>query len=162
MGDEKDCLKLLERSSIEKLTCDMQSQSNEVDMLRMHLACLTTSGSAGDDRSCNLLENMSDATRQEVNFSELATAHEATEGEFDSTDSVTLPSPPTDSPELTDQGEVCDPVSAVSSDVVDSISSCTSLNSYVWSSADSDLPSWILDDDEEKLIWPLKVRFLLS
>lgn len=161
MGDENaDCL----GSSIEKLTCDMPSQCYEVDMLRMQLACLPTNGSAGDDRSCNLLDNMlnmSDAAKQEVNFSERAASPEATEGEFDSTDSFKLPSPPTDSPELTDKGEVCDSVSDVSNewgnDVVDSISSRTSRDSYLWSSANSDLPSWILDDDEERLLWPCKV-----
>ena len=132
-----------------------------MDMLRFQLAGLTPNGSESDDQSCNLIENMSDPTRQDQNqelnsISETEAVRETSEGDFDSTESFKLPSPPAGSPgaaAANDPG-VC---SAVSTDVVDSISSRASLDSYVWSSASSDLPSWSLSEDEERFIWPSKV-----
>ena len=136
------------------------AESFKMDLLRFQLAGLTPNGSESDDQSGNFVENVSDPTRQELNressISEAEAARESTEGDFDSTDSVILPSPPTRSPgaaAANDSGLR----SAVSTDVVDSISSCASLESYVWSSASSDLPSWSLPEDKERFIWPSKV-----
>ncbi|XP_078342395.1 uncharacterized protein LOC144628205 [Oculina patagonica] len=160
-------------SNIDKATCDFcdrryacissdegVAQMYNVDMLQMQFACLRTNGSADNsadhDRSNSLLDNVPDATTQDLNsFSEATEVKHA-----DSTGSVKLPSPPADSP---DKGN-CDPVSAVSTGVVDSISSksSSSLKSFLWSSADSDLPSWNLRDDEEKLIWPLQDEFSVT
>lgn len=137
------------------------TESYKVDMLRMQLACLTPSDSANEDGSSDLVNNVPDATRpQEFNsVSELATLLESTEGDFDSTDSLRLPSPPADSPDLVAKANDCGRDSAVSTDVVDSISSRASLDSlYVWSSANSDLPSWSLPEDKERFIWPSKVE----
>ena len=131
------------------------AESFKMDLLRFQLAGLTPNGSESDDQSGNFVENVSDPTRQELNR-ESEAARESTEGDFDSTDSVILPSPPTRSPgaaAANDSGLR----SAVSIDVVDSISSCASLESYVWSSASSDLPSWSLPEDKETFIWPSKV-----
>lgn len=113
-----------------------------------------------DENQIRLWPDDRDATEpQELNsVSELTALLESTEGVFDSTDSISarLPSPPAHSPDLAVKADDSGPVSATN--VVDSISSRTSLDSYVWSSASSDLPSWSLREDEEKLIWPLKVH----
>lgn len=133
------------------------AESYNMDMLRAQLAGVTPNGSADEDGSCNLVENVSDPNWQELNSVSQTEAREAaresTEG--DSTESFKLPSPPAGSPEgdVSNDSGLC---SAVSSDVVDSMSSRASLDSYVWSLASSDLP-WSLPEDEERLIWPSKV-----
>lgn len=133
------------------------AESYKMDMLRIQLAGLKPNGSANEDGSCNLVENVSDSNRRELNsVSETEAVRESTEGDFDSTEGFKLPSPPTGSPVAAvanDSGRC----SAVSTDVVDSISSRASLDSYVWSSANSDLPSWTLPEDKERFIWPSKV-----
>lgn len=134
-----------------------------MDLLRNQLAGLTRIGSESDVESCNLVENVLDPTRQELNSASDDTGEavsESTEGDFDSTESFKLPSPPAGSPGdavASDSGLcVC---SVVSTDVVDSISSRASLNSYVWSSSKSDLPSWSLPENKETSIWPSEVLY---
>ena len=134
-----------------------------MDMLQTQLAGVTLNGSANEDGSCNSVENVSDPNRQDLNSVSHTegreAARESTADDFDSTESFTskLPSPPSGSPgaAVNDSG-LCSAVST-GTDVVDSISSRASLDSYIWSSANSDLPSWSLPDDEEILIWPSKV-----
>lgn len=128
-------------------------------MAESQLAGVTPNGSANEDGSCNLVEKVSDPTRQEMNSVNQTEGREAvresTEGDFDSTESLKLPSPPPDSPgaAVANDSGLC---SAVSTDVVDSISSRASRDSYVWSLASTDLP-WSLPEDEERLIWPSEV-----
>ena len=138
------------------------AESYKIDMLRTQLVDVTPNGSADEDGSLNLVENMSHPNRQELNSVSQTegrsreAVRESTEGYFDWTEGLKLPSPPTGSPEAAvgnDSG-LC---SAVSTDVLDSISSRASRDSYVWSLASSDLPSWSLLEDEERLIWPSKV-----
>lgn len=136
------------------------AESYKMDMLRTQLAGVTPNGSANEDEGCNLVENVSDPNRQELNSVSQTEGREAvresTEGDFDSTESIKLPSPPTGSPEaaVANDSGLC---SAVSTDVVDSNSSRTSFDSYLWSLASSDLPSRSLSEGEERLIWPSKV-----
>lgn len=188
MDEENEQLKLQERCNIEQFSREISrnssgysseqdnsqrvesedvEQSYKADMLRRQLACLTTNGATNADGSGHLLDSESNTAREDLNsVSVPAAVHEAsTGGEFDSTDSIKFPSPPTDSPGLAEtSAQNCDRVSPVSGDVVDSFSShtsCDSYKSYLWSSADSDLPSSTsrnLKDDEEILIWPLQVR----
>ena len=132
-------------------------EGHKMESLRIQLAGLTPNGSASEDGSCNLVENVSDPIKQRLNsVSEAEAVRESTGGNFDSTESFKLPSPPTASPKaaVANDSGLC---SAVSTDVVDSISSRASLDSYVWSSASSDLPSWSLPEDKERFIWPSKV-----
>lgn len=137
------------------------TESYKMDMLRTQLAGVTLNGSANEDGSCNLVENVSDPNRQEMNpvyqKEGREAVRESTEGDSDSTDSFEIPSPPsrspTDSPEADDSG-LC---SALSTDVVDSNSSRASFDSYVWSLASSQLPSQSLSEGDERLIWPSKV-----
>ena len=138
------------------------AENYKIDMLRTQLAGVTLNGSADEDGSCNLVENVSDPNRQELNSVSQTEGREAvresTEGDFASTGSLELPSPPTRSPEaaVANDSGLC---SAVSTDMVDSNSSQASFDSYVWSLASSglrDLP-WSLSEDEERLIWPSEV-----
>lgn len=137
------------------------AESYKVDMLRTQLAGVTPNDPANEDGICNSVENVSDPNRQDLNSVSHTEGREAvlesTGGDFDSTESFKLPSPPSGSPgaAVNDSG-LCSAVST-GTDVVDSISSRASLDSYIWSSANSDLPSWNLSDDEERLIWPSKV-----
>lgn len=132
-----------------------------MDMLQNQLAGLTGIGSENDVESRNMVEN---PTRQESNSVSDDTGEavrESTEGDFDSTESFKLPSPPAGSPgdAVASDSGLCLYGSVVSTDVVDSISSRASLNSYVWSSSKSDLPSWSLPEDKETSIWPSKVLY---
>jgi len=138
------------------------AESYKMDMLQIQLAGLTPNGSATEDGSCNLMENVSDSKRQELNsVSETEAVRESTEGDFDSTENFKLPSPPVGSPgaAVANDSGLC---STVSTDVVDSVSSRASLDSYVWSSANSELPSWSLPEDTERFIWPSKVLLVYS
>ena len=134
-----------------------------MDMLRNQLAGLTRIGLESDDESCNLVEKGSHPTKQELNSVSNdtgETVRESTEGDFDSTESFKLPSPPAGSPgdAVASDSGLCQ-CSVVSTDVVDSISSRSSLNSYIWSSSKSDLPSWSLSEDKETSIWPSEVLY---
>ena len=134
-----------------------------MDMLRNQLAGLTRIGLESDVESCNLVENGSHPTRQELKSLSNDTGEavrESTEGDFDSTGSFKLPSPPAGSPgdAVASDSGLCQ-CSVVSTDVVDSISSRSSLNSYIWSSSKSDLPSWSLPGDEETSFWPSEVLY---
>ena len=132
-----------------------------MDMLQNQLAGLTGIGSENDVESRNMVEN---PTRQESNSvsddTGEADIRESTEGDFDSTESFKLPSPPAGSPgdAVASDSGLC-LCSLVSTDGVDSISSRASLNSYIWSSSKSDLPSWSLLEDEETSIWPSEVLY---
>ena len=132
-----------------------------MDRLRNQLAGLTGIGSENDVESRNMVEN---PTRQESNSvsddTGEADIRESTEGDFDSTESFKLPSPPAGSPgdAVASDSGLC-LCSLVSTDGVDSISSRASLNSYIWSSSKSDLPSWSLLEDEETSIWPSEVLY---
>lgn len=131
-----------------------------MDRLRNQLAGLTGIGSENDVESRNMVEN---PTRQESNSVSDDTGEavrESTEGDFDSTESFKLPSPPAGSPgdAVASDSGLC-LCSLVSTDGVDSISSRASLNSYIWSSSKSDLPSWSLLEDEETSIWPSEVLY---
>ena len=137
------------------------AESYKVDMLRTQLAGVTPNDPANEDGICNSVENVSDPNRQDLNSVSHTEGREAvlesTGGDFDSTESFKLPSPPAGSPgaAVNDSG-LCSAVST-STDVVDSISSRASLDSYRWSSANSELPSWSLPEHKERFIWPSMV-----
>jgi len=139
------------------------AESYKMDMLRIQLAGLTPNGSANEDENCNLVENLPDSKKQELkSVSETEAVSESTAGDFDSTESFKLPSPPVGSPgaAVANDSGLCSAVStSTADDVVDSrsISSRASLDSYFWSTASSELPSWSLPEDEERFIWPSKV-----
>lgn len=133
-------------------------ESCQVDMLREQLSHLTPNSSANDDGNCNLGDDVSTTTTaQKLNsVPEPAAEDESTEGDSDSIESFklpSLPSPPKGSPGAAvanDSGLV----STALNDVVDSMSSPSSMDSpYIRSCASSDLPSR-LHEDEERLIWP--------
>ena len=137
------------------------AESYKMDMLRTQLAGVTAIGSANEDGSCNLVGNVSDPNKQNLNLVSQTEGREAvresTEGDFDSAESLKLPSPPAGSPGAAVNDSGLYSAVSTSTDVVDSISSRASLDSYVWSSANSDLPSWSLPEHKERFIWPSKV-----
>jgi len=64
------------------------AESYKMDMLQIQLAGLTPNGSANEDEKCNLVENLSDSKRQELNsVSETEAVSESTAGDFDSSES---------------------------------------------------------------------------
>ena len=137
------------------------AESSKMDMLRNQLAGLTPIGSESDVESRNIVENPSRQESNSVSDDTGEAVRESIEGDFDSTEGFKLPSPPAGSPGdavASDSGLY----SAVSIDVVDSNSSrasTSSLNSYVWNSVNSELPSWSLPEDKETFIWPSEVLF---
>lgn len=70
--------------------------------------------------------------------------------------SLQFPSPPKHSPIYNEEYKSASPIEM---DAIDSMSSQSSLcsNSYLCSLASFDLPSMLQNDDEENILWPLKV-----
>ena len=70
--------------------------------------------------------------------------------------SLQFPSPPKHSPIYNEEYKSASPIEM---DAIDSMSSQSSLcsNSYLCSLASFDLPSMLRNDDEENILWPLKV-----
>lgn len=179
MEDEKEQIDLMEKPSIRSETSESYTSNNTsgyasdsnghdgnsgtqsrelarsstVDKLSNQLSRLTARGPPTSNVAS--VSTFSDAAKHEVNsVSEKLHDHKRSEISSNSTGSLDLPSPPKDSP---NNDKDSDPVSAAATDTIDSKSSQTSLDSYRWSLAASDLPSWTLNDDEEKNIWPLQV-----
>lgn len=181
MEDEKEQIDLMEKPSIRSETSESYTSNNTsgyasdsnghdgnsgtqsrelarsstVDKLSNQLSRLTARGPPTSNVAS--VSTFSDAAKHEVNsVSEKLHDHKRSEISSNSTGSLDLPSPPKDSP---NNDKDSDPVSAAATDTIDSKSSQTSLDSYRWSLAASDLPSWTLNDDEEKNIWPLQNKF---
>lgn len=168
----------MEKPSINRVTSEIHnnntsgyvSDSSEND-LSNQFSGLTVGTSASDPNilrsvaskkitSDNLRNQHSDSTAGEsqvhhetVLMPELSPGSETSS---DSTSSLKLPSPPKGSPTYNEERESPSPIER---DAIDSMSSQSSLcsNSYLCSLASFDLPSMLRNDDEENILWPLKV-----